>query len=81
MESLSATLQQCDGNRTSSSLKVHSSHYNERTQSFQMYPPQRSFLKSIVFSVGIPSFNVDGRAKQINIYTFVDLPGLMWTGP
>ena len=23
---------------------------------------------------------MDGRAKQINIYAFVDLPGLMWTG-
>ena len=46
-----------------------------------MYPSQRSYLKSIVIGVGIRSFNVAGRAKQINIDKFVDLPGLMWTGP
>ena len=34
----------------------------------------------IVFSVRIRRFSVDGRAKRINIYAFVDLPGLMWTG-
>ena len=49
---------------------VVSDHTTTQTQRFDIYPPQRSFLKSIVFSVGIRCFNVDGRAKRINIYTF-----------
>ena len=52
-----------------------------RTRSFQMYPPRAAFLKSIVFSVGIHRFSVDGRAKRRNIYAFLYLPGLVWTGP
>ena len=44
-----------------------------------MDPLQHSYLKSIVLCAGIRSLNVAGRAKRINIYTFVDLPGLMWT--
>ena len=45
-----------------------------------IYPSQRTFSKSIVFSVGIRHFSVNRRAKRIIIYAFVDLPGLMWTG-
>ena len=45
-----------------------------------MYPPREAFFKSIVFSVGIRRFSVDGRAKQRNMYAFLYLPGLVCTG-
>ena len=78
----SASLWQCHGNRTSSFLKASVCvHTTTQTQRFHIYLPQRSFSKSIVFSVGILRFSLDGRTKRMNIDAFVDLPGLMWTGP
>ena len=46
---------QCHGNRTSSFLKasVYPEHTSTQTQHFHIHPPQRSFLKSSVFSVGL----------------------------
>ena len=72
----SASLWQCHGNRTSSFLKASvCPHYNAN--------PSFSHLSTsaIVFSVGILCFSLDGRTKRMNIDAFVDLPGLMWTGP
>ena len=46
-----------------------------------LFRSQQSFSKSIVFSVEILCFSLDGRTKQMNIDAFVDLPGIVWTGP
>ena len=68
---------QCHGNQMSSFLKasVYPDDTTTPTQRFHIYAPQRSFLKSIVFSVGFRRFSEDGRAKRLNIYVFADLPG------
>ena len=52
---------QSHGNQTTSYLKasVYPDHTTTQTQRLHIYPPQRPFLKSIVFSVGIRRSNVD----------------------
>ena len=81
----SASLWQCHGSVMAIERhrfwKPPSVHTTTRTHRFHIYPPQRSFSKSIVFSVGILCFSLDGRTKRMHIDAFVDLPELVWTGP
>ena len=77
----SASLWQCHGNRTSSFLKAFVCPHCNANPSFSHLSTSAIVFEKHRFQCRNSLFSLDGRTKRMNIDAFVDLPGLVWTGP